>query len=78
VRPKSTDCLEESVSDRTSDAGRTETPAYLEDVINVATSAELKPGTVQHVNVSHDSWCDLRNRRGACNCQPDVQLVKPS
>jgi hypothetical protein len=39
---------------------------------------DLKPGTIRHVEVRHDSWCDLLNARGPCNCNPIVNLVRPS
>ena len=51
-------------------------PAYLSSV--AALAAPLEPGTVNHVNVSHDATCDLLKGRGACTCKPEVQLVRPS
>jgi hypothetical protein len=30
------------------------------------------PGTVQRIEIQHDSWCDLLNGRGYCNCNPVV------
>jgi hypothetical protein len=51
-------------------------PAYLEALERLA--GDLKPGTVQHVEVKHDAWCDQLAGRGPCNCRPDVSLVTPS
>ncbi|MBM5811961.1 MAG: hypothetical protein FJ191_08370 [Gammaproteobacteria bacterium] len=53
-------------------------PKYLDDVLNIAGSEVIKPGTVNHIEVRHDTWCDLLHRRGPCNCRPDVRLVRPS
>jgi hypothetical protein len=49
--------------------------SYLAAVAKLAD--QVKPGTVAHVEVRHDADCDLYNRRGPCNCSPDVALIKP-
>jgi hypothetical protein len=56
-------------------ADRQNVPAYLEDIARLA--ADFPPGGVYHVEVRHDSTCDLLNRRGPCNCRPDVELLRP-
>jgi hypothetical protein len=33
------------------------------------------PATVNHIDVFHDDWCALLNGTGACNCDPDVQVM---
>lgn len=40
----------------------------------LATGAQSEPGTVRHVRITHDDWCDLLNSRGSCNCNPEVQM----
>lgn len=37
---------------------------------------EAKPGTVQVREVAHGDWCDLLNRRGPCNCDPETRYVE--
>ena len=37
---------------------------------------KLKPGTVHIIHVRHDSYCDLLNNRGPCNCRPDISQVE--
>lgn len=32
-----------------------------------------KPGTINHVTVMHDEWCNLLSGKGPCNCSPDIQ-----
>lgn len=32
----------------------------------------VKPGTFTYVAIAHDSWCDLIQGRGFCNCHPEV------
>lgn len=32
------------------------------------------PAGIFDIDVAHDSWCDALNRRGFCNCDPDVRL----
>ena len=51
-------------------------PAYLEALAQLA--GDLRPGSVNHVEVKHDSWCDQLAGRGPCNCKPEVRMVKPS
>ncbi len=34
-----------------------------------------KPGTVCHVSIAHDDWCDMLAGRGPCNCDPKVTLL---
>jgi hypothetical protein len=34
-----------------------------------------KPGTVNHVSIAHDAWCDLLAGKGPCNCDPQVQIL---
>jgi hypothetical protein len=36
----------------------------------------LAPGTVQSVDIFHDDWCDLLHSRGACNCNPEIQIAE--
>ncbi len=41
-------------------------------------AAKLNPprrGTVCHVSIAHDDWCDLLAGRGPCNCDPEVQVL---
>ena len=45
---------------------------YLKKVLKLPS----KPGSVNHVLVLHDSWCDLLNHKGPCNCNPDVEPLK--
>jgi hypothetical protein len=46
------------------------TPKYMKGVI-AAALAQRAPG-LYSLNVCHDDWCDLLNRKGACNCNPSV------
>jgi hypothetical protein len=34
-----------------------------------------RPGTVNHVHILHDDWCDLLAGTGPCNCSPEVQFL---
>ena len=63
-------------SKKTRNRDRVEPPAYLADVLALA--SQVKPGTIATINVHHDSICDLLNHRGPCNCTPDTKLVRPS
>lgn len=38
-----------------------------------ALGLDLSPGTIQHINILHDDWCQLIKGSGPCNCNPDVQ-----
>lgn len=51
-------------------------PTYIDEVIRLALSGGLKPGTVSAVTIAHDDWCDLINGRGGCNCDPDLEVKK--
>jgi hypothetical protein len=46
-------------------------PAYLRKLLAAAELA-AQPGTLKHIEVRHDDWCDLLNGRGKCNCNPAV------
>jgi hypothetical protein len=35
---------------------------------------EIKPGASQHINIAHDSWCNVY-RGEFCNCDPDISLT---
>lgn len=37
---------------------------------------QLGPG-FHDISVAHDDWCDLLNRKGPCNCNPEVNYGKP-
>jgi len=39
------------------------------------TTNPTRPGTVNHVAVLHDDWCDLLSRKGPCNCDPKLQVL---
>jgi hypothetical protein len=49
-------------------------PRYLDQVDALAET--LPPGH-HHLYVMHDSWCDLLNEVGDCNCEPDVAVAEP-
>lgn len=66
------------IGNRTPDGGPDTRPAYLEEIIRLAESNAIKPGTLNHIEVRHDPWCSLLKRTGPCNCTPDVKLVRPS
>jgi hypothetical protein len=44
--------------------------AVLKEVTRIL--AEGGPPSVTHMFVQHDDWCDFLNRRGECNCSPDI------
>lgn len=48
---------------------------YLPKLLEVAKRNPPKPGTVSHISVAHDDWCDLLARRGPCSCNPDVEFL---
>ena len=50
-------------------------PKYVEEILKL--QPIIKPGTVTHVTVYHDDWCDLLNGKGQCNCKPTVKLGVP-
>jgi hypothetical protein len=33
------------------------------------------PGSVNHVAVLHDEWCDLLTGKGPCNCNPEIEIM---
>jgi hypothetical protein len=47
-------------------------PNYLPDLLRRIDNTALQPGSVQHVDIYHDSWCDQLHGRGPCNCHPIV------
>lgn len=47
---------------------------HLTDLLDAYQSKPFQPG-VYSVLVRHDSWCRLLNNRGACNCNPDIELT---
>jgi hypothetical protein len=51
-----------------------ELPPYVEKIMKALAFAHLEPGTIQMINVSHDSWCDLLKHKGPCNCNPEVHI----
>ena len=51
-------------------------PRYLPKIIAKLAGVQLTPG-LHHIIIRHDDWCDLLNRRGPCNCDPDVDLRLP-
>lgn len=46
---------------------------HLTDLLNAYQSKPVAPG-VYSVLVRHDAWCRLLNNRGACNCNPDIEI----
>jgi hypothetical protein len=42
----------------------------------LAAGADIAPGTVHHVSIAHDDWCDLLTSRGPCNCTPDIRVTE--
>ena len=46
---------------------------HLADLIDAHVHKPLAPG-VYSVLVRHDAWCRLLNNRGACNCNPDIEI----
>lgn len=49
---------------------------YFTKTLELAAIDPPKPGTIRHVSIAHDDWCDLLAGRGACNCDPDVRLME--
>ncbi len=50
----------------------TDIPRYLPKVLEKGTNTNLQPGRIYHITVRHDGWCNQLNRRGPCNCNPEV------
>jgi hypothetical protein len=48
---------------------------YLPKVLEAARHNLPKPGTVNHISIAHDDWCDLLSGNGPCNCEPEVQML---
>jgi hypothetical protein len=69
-------CVRAASTDSEASMSEKAPPKYLADVLRV--TANLKPGTLQHVEVRHDSWCALLNGRGPCICHPEVVLLGES
>ena len=38
----------------------------------VITPGSLYPGRNMHILFRHDDWCAKVNRKGECNCNPDI------
>jgi hypothetical protein len=49
-------------------------PAYVPKLL-ARIPAVYEPDTVINWLVRHDDWCNLLNRRGMCNCDPDVEII---
>ena len=47
---------------------------YIEKGIEQA-KRMVNSSNLSHAIVSHDSWCNLLNDRGECNCDADVLVV---
>lgn len=46
---------------------------YFKQLVNIAKNIKGKPG-IHMISVSHDNWCDkLKNNKGMCNCNPDIE-----
>jgi hypothetical protein len=48
---------------------------YVRKILQATERNPPKPGTVNHVSIAHDDWCDLLAGKGACNCDPDVVVL---
>lgn len=46
---------------------------YIADLVDAFREKDL-PAGVYSVLVAHDSWCNLLNNRGPCNCHPDIEI----
>jgi hypothetical protein len=55
-------------------AGPPEFPSYWQRILALAAQGAFAPGTVRIVHVRHDHWCALLNRRGPCDCNPDLEM----
>ena len=51
-----------------------ELPPHLVALEKAADAAGIKPGTFTEVWIVHDDWCALLNRRGTCNCEPEIHF----
>jgi hypothetical protein len=52
-------------------------PGYLNELLRQGIEAKRTQGAGLYIaTVAHDDWCDLLNKRGACNCNPDVTTAK--
>ena len=52
-------------------------PASVPQVLDQG-GPSVPPGTVVHWMVAHAASCALLNRRGPCNCDPDVRPIGDS
>lgn len=50
-------------------------PKYLDRLRETLRANPLWPGSVNHVLVLHDDWCDLLQGIGQCNCNPEVKVL---
>jgi hypothetical protein len=48
---------------------------YIAELIAAARSMRLEQ-RLRFFYVYHDDWCDKINRKGSCNCRPDVKVFK--
>lgn len=48
---------------------------YIPKMMDAARENPPKPGTVNHVAILHDDWCDLLSDKGPCNCDPEIQIL---
>lgn len=53
-------------------------PAYLVALLAAieAGAIVVEPGAAVHVEVAHDDDCKLLSGRGACDCSPEVKVVR--
>jgi hypothetical protein len=47
---------------------------YHRAIMRLVASGRLTKGRVSGVEILHDDWCELLQRGGYCNCEPEVRL----
>ena len=51
-------------------------PNYFAPVLRLAKLGTFPPGTMTRVDIYHDDWCAVWHDGVACDCAPDVRVVR--
>jgi hypothetical protein len=54
--------------------GQDQAGNYMPKLVEAMRCYPPLPGTVNHVHMAHDEWCDLIGGKGPCNCYSEVQI----
>ena len=50
----------------------------LKKMLELQKSESFPAGGVSDISFVHDDWCRFLAKRGDCNCNPDIRIVRPA